>query len=387
MNTDAVAQEILPHLLRDAELREPAMIARMRTLVEMESPTTDKAAVNRVAAHVAQWCRELSGATTLHRHETFGDSLEVSFTPQRPTQRPILLLGHLDTVWDTGTLRTQPWRESEDRIFGPGVLDMKAGVVMAIAAVEMLLARNALHRTVSILLNADEEAGSTESRNVTESVAKRCEAVYVLEPAQGEKGAYKTARKGTGQYRLRVEGVPAHSGVDFSRGHSAILELARQLQTVATFTDLARGTTVNTGRMGGGTRINVVPAEAWAEVEMRFVTPEDAAEVARKFRALAAVDPACRLTVEGGIDCPPMVRTPATVRLFEQARQLALALHGLPLHEAATGGSSDGNFTSAIGVPTLDGMGAVGAGAHAPHEHIVRRHIAPRTALLAAMLC
>jgi glutamate carboxypeptidase len=275
-----------------------------------------------------------------------------------------------------------PWRESEGKLYGPGVLDMKAGVVMAIEALQVLQTRG-LDRPVTLLLNSEEEVGSPFSRAITEKIALECEAVFVLEPAQGL--AYKTARKGVGHFQLHAQGVGAHAGVDFEKGHSAVLEMSKLVQKISAFSDLERGLTVNVGVMSGGTRSNVVAAECFAEVDVRIVKASDAKRVERMFYGLRTNDKACKLTVSGGINRPPMERKKGTIRLFELAKQHALAL-GIHLEEAATGGGSDGNFTAALGVPTLDGMGAVGAGAHAAHEHVVAKHLVERTALLAAMI-
>jgi glutamate carboxypeptidase len=262
---------------------------------------------------------------------------------------------------------------------------MKAGVVMALSALRILEEAGQLTRPVVFLLNSDEETGSQHSRALTESLAKKCEAVFVLEPAQAPNAAYKTARKGVGNYRLQVQGVPAHSGVDFSQGHSAILELGRQIERASAFTDPARGITVNAGVMGGGTRSNVVPAEAWAEFDVRIARLRDVERLDRRFRSLLPVDRHCRVEVTGGLNRPPMERTPGTANLFRRAATKAKGL-GFQLQEAATGGGSDGNFTSALGIPTLDGMGAVGEGAHADRESIELDALVPRTALLAAMI-
>jgi glutamate carboxypeptidase len=291
----------------------------------------------------------------------------------------VLLLGHLDTVWPAGTLATMPWREAEGKLFGPGVLDMKAGVVMALEAVAAM----GEVRPVTLLLNSEEEVGSPVSRAITERLAQQCVAVLVLEPAQGL--AYKTARKGVGDFRLHVQGVAAHAGVDFQSGHSAVLEMARLIERVSGFTDLERGLTVNPGVIAGGTRSNVIAAECTAQIDVRIAKASDAARVERMFRGLTTTDNACKLTVSGGINRPPMERKAGTVRLFRQARALAAQM-GLALEEASTGGGSDGNFTASLGVPTLDGMGAVGAGAHAVHEHVVAGHLVERTAMLAGML-
>ena len=363
--------------------QQPWLLQHLRALVEIESPSDDPAAVNRANDFVADLAGDLAGGRARrHRQTTFGDLLELRFGPLRSKRKPLLLLGHLDTVWPLGTLRSMPWREADGRLWGPGVLDMKAGVVMALAALRALR-QLGVSPPVTLLLNSDEEVGSTVSRPLTERLALQSSAVFVLEPAQGL--AYKTARKGVGQYDLHVTGVASHSGVDFARGHSAIREMARLVETVAGFTDLRRGRTVNCGVIRGGTRSNVVAADAWAEVDVRIAKAADAPRVEKLFRSLKVTDPECRLEITGGINRPPMERTPGTVALFRQARSLAAGL-GFALDEAATGGGSDGNFTSALGVPTLDGMGAVGDGAHAAHESIVREHLAPRTALLAAMI-
>jgi glutamate carboxypeptidase len=293
-----------------------------------------------------------------------------------------MLLGHLDTVWPIGTLAQMPWRVAEGKLWGPGVLDMKAGVVMALEAVSALLETGS-ERPVTLLLSSEEEIGSPVSRAITERVASECSAVFVLEPAQGL--AYKTARKGVGQFGLKVKGIGAHAGVDFQDGHSAVLEMARLVERVSKFTDLARGLTVSVGVIAGGTRSNVVPDECSAEVDVRIAHLSDAVRVERMFRGLKTTDKACSLIIRGGFNRPPMERKPGTVKLFKQARALGREM-GFELEEAATGGGSDGNFTAALGIPTLDGMGAVGAGAHAAHEHVLVKHLVERTALLAGMI-
>jgi glutamate carboxypeptidase len=365
--------------------RQPQMVKMIAQLVGLESPTEDRVAVNRCVTLVEGWIKALGGKSRRSQQKSAGDLLIGRFGPVRSTDKPLMLLGHLDTVWPLGTLKQMPFRVREGRAWGPGVLDMKAGVVMALSALRILLEADQLDRPVMLLLNSDEETGSNHSRAFTESLAKKCAAVFVLEPAQGIPGAYKTARKGVANYRLQVHGVPSHSGVDFGHGHSAVLELGRQIERASGFTDLARGITVNAGVIGGGTRSNVVPALAWAEFDVRIAKAVDAERLDRRFRSLRAVDRACRLEVAGGLNRPPMERSPGTVALFERAATMAAGL-GFPLQEAATGGGSDGNFTSALGIPTLDGMGAVGEGAHAHRESILLDALVPRTALLAAMI-
>jgi len=354
----------------------------LRNLVAIESPSDCKAAVDQAANYVRTTAEELGSRPKHNKQKAFGDILEMRFGPTRSSRKPILLLGHLDTVWPLGTLQTMPWQERDGRLFGPGVFDMKAGVVMALAAIRAL-AQLGLSRPVTLLLNSDEEVGSPVSRRITERVALQSSAVLVLEPAQGL--ACKTARKGVGDYHLHVSGIAAHSGVDFERGHSAILELARLLQTVEGFTDLRIGRTVNPGVISGGTRSNVIAEHAYADVDVRIAKASDAARVEKLFRGLRSKDPKCRIEITGGLNRPPMERRPGTVALYRQARKLAAEI-GFDLAEAATGGGSDGNFTAALGVPTLDGLGAVGEGAHAAHESVVVEHLAPRTALLAALL-
>ncbi|MHB1673707.1 MAG: M20 family metallopeptidase [Acidobacteriaceae bacterium] len=381
------------NLLEDAKKRQTSVLGQLEALVSIESPSEDKAAVDRASRVVAGWFEELGGKIRWHRQKKFGDLLEVRFGAMRgrtkadagERRKPILLLGHLDTVWPMGTLATMPFRVAKGKAFGPGVYDMKAGVVMALHALAMLRERQAQTTPVAVLLVSDEEIGSPVSRAVTEKIARECAAVFVLEPAQGPQGAYKTARKGVGDYSVHVRGVAAHSGVDFEKGHSAVLELARLIEKISRFTDLKTGLTVNPGTICGGTRSNVVAAEAQAEVDVRIARMRDAARVERLFRGLRVTDRACTLTITGGMNRPPMERGRGTVQLFHQAKGLARAM-GFALEEACTGGGSDGNFTAALGIPTLDGMGAVGEGAHAAHESIVLGELAKRTALLAAML-
>ena len=372
-------------LLAGARRSQPALLNLVRKLVLAESPTDNKTAVDACVALATAHARELGGRVKLHRQRQVGDLLEARFGPRKrkSAAKPILILGHLDTVWPIGTLKTMPLREADGRLWGPGTLDMKAGVAMAFTAIGLLAEIGLLNREVVVLLNSDEEEGSLASRPVTERLALESQAVYVLEPAQGL--AYKTARKGTGNWRIEVQGVSAHAGVDFTKGASAIREMARIIEKVSGWTDLKRGLTVSVGVAGGGSKSNVIPAHAWVEVDARIARKPDGPRIERKFAALKPTDKRCSLTVTGGINRPPMERKPGTVRLYQRAKLLAAEL-GIELGEAATGGASDGNFTAALGIPTLDGMGAVGEGAHAQHESIVLEHLAPRTALLAGLL-
>lgn len=390
----------LKSLMNAGEQRRRAMLEQLEALVSIESPTDNKAAVDGASRLVAGWLQTLGGKIRWHRQKKFGDLLEVRFAPTRSMihstirskaaaknglPKPVLLLGHLDTVWPMGTLASMPFRIAKGRAFGPGIYDMKAGVVMAVNALAVLREAGTLHTPVVMLLNSEEEVGSPCSREVTEKLARECSAVFVLEPSLGPKGAYKTARKGVGEYLVHVRGVAAHSGVDFEKGHSAVLELGRLLEKISRFTNEKIGLTVNPGVIHGGTRVNVIAAEARAAVDVRIARAGDAARIERLFRALRPTDRACTVKITGGVNRPPMERGAGTVQLFRRAKELAREL-GFALEEASTGGGSDGNFTAALGIPTLDGMGAVGEGAHAAHESVLLEALVPRTVLLAAMI-
>jgi glutamate carboxypeptidase len=337
---------------------------------------------------VAARATGLAEAKTFPGKGGFGRHLQLRF-PARGAKKPgkqLLVLGHSDTVWPLGTLKTMPWREADGRLWGPGVLDMKAGIAFFLYAMQALRDLDLpLPRPVVLQLNADEEVGSNSSRALTEKEARRSVAVLVLEPGTGLAGKLKTARKGVGRYLLRVQGVASHAGVDFEAGASAIVELARQIERIDGLTRLKKGTTVNPGVISGGTRSNVIAAEAEVEIDVRVAKLKHAATIERKLQALKPVDKRCKLTLEGGLNRPPMERTPEIAALFEKARALGLEV-GVSLEESSTGGGSDGNFTAALGVPTLDGLGGVGEGAHATHESILIDRIADRTAVLAKLI-
>jgi len=375
----------MDQILAFTQARQGAIIETIRQMVEVESPSDDRAAVNR---HVEQLCDMLSGEAKLTRKKggIYGDHLLVEFNlPGRKKNGQILALGHTDTVYPLGILKTMPWREADGRLWGPGVLDMKGGVAFFIHAMRALRALEIpVASKVVLQLNSDEEVGSHSSRALTEAMALKSKCVLVLEPGTGLTGKLKTARKGVGGYNVTVHGKAAHAGVDFSNGANAITELARQIQVIATFTDLSKGLTVNPGVIHGGTRTNVVPATATVEVDLRVARLRDAAALEKKFRALKAFDKRCRLEITGELNRPPMERTRAIGELFAKARALAAEV-GVVLEESSTGGGSDGNFSAALGVPTLDGLGTVGEGAHAVNESILIDRIADRTALLAGL--
>ena len=372
-------------LLQFCQDHRTDMLVVLQRMVEFESPSDNKAAVDLLGEFLASEFQSLGGAVQFFRQEACGDHLKVEFPGSGG--KPVLLLGHFDTVWPLGTLNTMPFIVGGGRACGPGVYDMKAGILMMMFALRALRSagRNDSSRPITVLLDTDEEVGSTTGRPIVEATARECEAVLVLEPSQSLKGQLKTARKGVGDYTIRVRGRASHAGVDFEKGHSAVIELSRQILEIAKFTDLARGITVNPGVVHGGTRTNVVAAEAVAEIDIRIARAADAAELEQKFAALRPVDPDCSLEITGGLNRPPMERTDGTVRLFRLAQEQATSM-GMVLGEASTGGGSDGNFTSAMGIPTLDGLGAVGEGAHATNESIILEELPRRTALLAALI-
>lgn len=372
--------------LHDFESKQAEIVETIRQLVEIESPSDNKPAVDRLGAMLAGRFEKLGGHAMFHRTPNFGDHLQVDFAGKRKL-KPVLLLGHLDTVYPAGTLATMPCRVADGKLWGPGAFDMKSGIAFMLHAIEVLRARHedTLPRPVTVLLVSDEEVGSDSSRRITESVARRCQAVLVVEPALGLKGAVKTARKGVGEYTIKVTGKAAHSGLDFEKGESAIVELARQIPQIAKLTDLKRGLTLNVGTVQGGTRTNVIPGEASAALDVRIAHMKDGKEIERQLRRLRPFNRKCKLEIKGGINRPPMERTPAVAGLYQQAAAIALQL-GWKLEEAAVGGGSDGNFTAALGIPTLDGLGAVGEGAHAANESVVIAELPRRAALLAALI-
>ena len=376
----------MDQILSHVEARRGEITALLRVLVECESPSDDRAAVDRFVDLVADTVAPLAQVKTLPGGN-FGRHLvcEINLPGKRKSGQ-VMALGHSDTVWPLGTLRCMPFRQAEGRLWGPGVLDMKAGVAFFIVAMRALRDLDIpVASKVILQLNSDEEVGSQSSRALTEKNAARSKAVLVLEPGTGLEGKLKTARKGVGAYTVLVRGRAAHSGVDFAAGASAVVELARQITCIAGFTDLERGLTVNPGVVSGGTRSNVIAAEARAETDIRVMRLKDAPPLDRKFRALRPFDRRCTLQVTGGLNRPPMERSSGVIKLFRTAQRLGRQL-GVELEESATGGGSDGNFTAALGIPTLDGLGGVGEGAHAPGESILVNRMADRTALLAKLV-
>ena len=372
--------------LRYFEDQGDRMVETIRQLVEVETPSDNKSAVDRIGSLLAGRFEGLGGHAKFHRAQNFGDHLQVDFAGKRGG-KPVLLLGHYDTVYPLGTLTSMPCRVADGRLWGPGTLDMKSGIGLMLHVIEALRAwhHDTLPRPVTVLLVSDEEVGSDSSRHITESVAKRSQAVLVLEPSYGLHGAVKTARKGVAEYSLKVTGKAAHSGLDFEKGESAVVELARQILVIPKLVDLKRGLTLNVGLVQGGTRVNVIPAEATATIDVRIARMKDAAEIDRKLRALKPFNRKCKLELKGGLNRPPMERTAGVAALYKSAWQIAQEL-GWKLAEAAVGGGSDGNFTAGLGIPTLDGLGGVGDGAHATHESILISELPRRAALLTALI-
>lgn len=362
------------------------MTSLIRSFVECESPSDDPAAVTRFVELVADTVAPYAKVKTIAGGR-FGRILTAEMKlPGRRKSGQVLALGHSDTVWPMGTLRSMPFRATDGRLWGPGVLDMKAGIAFFVFALQGLRELDvAVPSKVVLQLNPDEEVGSDASRALTEKNAARSKSVLVLEPGTGLAGKLKTARKGVGHFLVKVKGRASHAGVDFGAGASAIVELARQINQIAGFTREDRGTTVNPGVIGGGTRSNVVAAEAWAEVDIRVLRLKDAPVLEKRFRSLKPYDQRCSIEVTGGLNRPPMERSAGIVKLFRTAQTLGRDL-GLELDESLTGGGSDGNFTAALGVPTLDGLGAVGEGAHAPNESILVDRMADRTALIGKLI-
>jgi glutamate carboxypeptidase len=374
--------------LRYFEERQDQIVETIRELVQLESPSDNKQAVDRIAAFLAHRFEALGGRTKLHRSTDFGDSLQIDFGGKgsgQQKQKPVLLLGHYDTVYPLGTLASMPCKIESGRLLGPGVLDMKSGIALMLYAIEALQGFGGLPRPVTVFLVSDEEVGSRSSRKITEALAKKSAGVLVLEPAAGLRGAVKTARKGVGEYALRVKGVAAHAGLAPGQGHSAILELARQIAVIAKFNDLRQGLSVNPGVIAGGTRTNVIAAEASAKIDVRIKSAKQASAIDRKFRSLKPFDKHCKLEITGGVNRLPMERTAGVATLYKKAQGIA-SHGGWKLEEAAVGGGSDGNFTAGMGIPTLDGMGGVGEGAHAVHEFMVISELPRRALLLAGMI-
>jgi len=373
-------------LLDLARRQEKDMVGLLRRFVRIESPSTDKSAVDRFGRLVAaEWRRRGARVRVLHQRRR-GDHLRAELFLGRGRPRgQILVLGHLDTVYDVGTLARMPCRIARRRLWGPGAFDMKGGLVIALYAIDVLRrARLQPSRQLVFLWTSDEEIGSESSRAIIEKEARRSEAVLVLEPANGPHGHLKTGRKGVGELEILVHGRAAHAGLNPRDGVNAVHELSLQIARLMRFNHPRRGITVNADVIEGGTRTNVIAERASARVDLRVSRKADIRPLERAFRSLRPILKGARLEVRGGIGRPPLEPRMART-LFQRAKSLAHQM-GMELKDSVVGGGSDGNFTAALGVPTLDGLGAVGEGAHTSHENVVIRALPERAALLAGLI-
>ena len=367
--------------------RQPAMLSFMRTLIETESPSGDAAGSCAVAGMLADAARSITGVDTVERipANDFGEHLRIRAFGSDTDTPPIVLIGHTDTVHPRGSIQLQPWREEANRIYGPGIFDMKSNCALALELLSGLATLDATRwRPITVLLTCDEESGSPSGRALVEEEARHARAVLVLEPSAAG-GRAKTARKGTGMFTIEVHGRAAHAGLDPEKGVNAVLELARQTIHLSELNDPANGTNVTVTIFNGGTVSNVVPACATAEVDMRFTSMDVGATVEHEVLNIKPFDARAQLNVTGGINRPPLERTDKVIELYQRARAIA-ALLNFDFGEASVGGGSDGNFAAALGVPVLDGLGIEGDGAHADHEHILVDNIATRAAMLSGLI-
>ena len=375
-----------PALMENLRERRGAMLDSLRFLVEQETPSRDKVALDVLADHLATHLAEIGGTIERVANPIGGDHLVARFASlTHPDAAPGLILGHYDTVWPIGTTATRPFTIDGDKVLGPGTFDMKASLVMAAESLATIGRLGlVLPRPIVYLITSDEEIGSPASRLLIEATARGAAYALIIEPAMFN-GDLKTARKGTGKFHLDVTGRSSHAGVEPEKGVNAILEMAHQVVRLHAMNDPATGTTVNVGVIAGGTTSNVVPALAHAEIDVRVTSMSEAARIEAAIHALKPVLPDAQLTISGEFDRPPLERTPAGAALFAKAKAVAATI-GLDVGEGSTGGGSDGNLTSAVGTPTLDGLGPVGAGAHAEYEHVLIASMPERAALMVALL-
>jgi glutamate carboxypeptidase len=384
---DVPAKDQLTNLRELFAKRQPELLSFIRALVETESPSGDAAGSAAVVSLLADAAGQIDCVNSIERIPVpnFGEHLRIRAFTENNSNAPIVLLGHTDTVHPRGSLDQRPWREEGNRIFGPGIFDMKSSCALALEVLRALQTLNTgLRRPITVLLMCDEESGSANGRALVEEEARNAHAVLVIEPSASG-GRAKTARKGTGMFTIAVEGRAAHAGLDPEKGVNAVLELARQTVRLSELNDPANGTNVTVTMFSGGTASNVVPAHATAEVDMRFTSLDLGVTVESDIQSLKAFDSRAQLHVTGGINRPPLQRTKKVAALYERARAIA-ALLNFDLGEASVGGGSDGNFAAALGVPVLDGLGIEGDGAHADHEHINAGNIATRGAMLAGLI-
>jgi glutamate carboxypeptidase len=373
-------------LLRLLKPRLPQMLATLQRFVTTESPSMEKAAADRCCGVIAEEWNKQGLRVERIKQKHRGDLLRITQSPgkSRPSGQ-LLVLGHYDTVYSTGTLAKMPFRVKGGKAYGPGTFDMKAGIVQAFFALQAIEeTKTPLRKRLVFLWTSDEEIGSEAGRKFFEAEARRSDAVFVLEPSFGPQGSLKTARKGVGEAELIVHGRASHAGLAPQEGINAIHELARQLTRIEKWSDLRRGVTVNAGIIEGGTRTNVIPERARAVLDLRALRVSDMRSLEERLHELRPIQSGARLEITGGFDRPPL-ESKMSAALFERARMLAQQM-GLTVGECTVGGGSDGNFTAALGVPTLDGLGAVGDGAHSTREHVLISTMPVRAALLAALL-
>ncbi len=382
-----VSRETAASLLEYANGRAAELLKLTRALVETESPSGDEEGSLAVFSLLADALNALDANVRVERIAIpgYGEHLRANIFDTNKDARRILLLGHTDTVYPRGTLPERPYREEMERVYAPGIFDMKANCALAVEALRACLALKIIpQRPVVLLLTCDEEAGSFTGRALVEEESRRAESVLVLEPS-ATGGRAKTSRKGTGLFTLTANGLAAHAGLEPEKGASAVLEMARQIERLHALNDLSAGINVNVGVVHGGTNANVIAAEARAEIDVRFSTMKEAHLIKTELFGLRAFDERVRISIDGGINRPPLERNGKVMALYEHARFIAARLD-FELGEAQVGGASDGNFAAAMGVAVLDGLGIAGDGAHAEHEHIIASDIPRRIALLAALI-
>ncbi|MCY3835164.1 MAG: M20 family metallopeptidase [Anaerolineaceae bacterium] len=369
-------------LLEYFQSQKSTMLALMDQLVKFETFTSEKENVDRMAAHLARQLAELGAEVQTHDHELVGNHVLARWNPGAEG-KPLLFLTHSDTVWPSGTLEERPPRIESGKYYGPGAVDMKGGITVALSAMQGLQALGRLpKRPIYFLLTSDEEIGSPHSEELILDVASQCGLVLVMEPALPDE-SFKTARKGVGTYTIRVKGLPAHAGNAPEQGINAVVELARQILVIDSFNDLRRGTSVSVDLCEGGIAVNVIAPHASAQVDVRTVTNAAWEETRRKMMSLQPQMPGAEVQVLNPSARGPLERSEQVV---SQVRQIAQN-HGLTFREGSSGGGSDGNLTAAAGIPTLDGCGPQGDGLHALHEYVVIDSLPRRAAFMAAILC
>ena len=384
--------------MADMESRLPEMMDLLRRLVEIESPSQDKSAVNRVAALVEAECRRLGARLKTYPQQEAGDVIEATFEsgthpwlgPLEGDSAPlagkgVLLLAHMDTVFPVGMLAKMPFHEKDGKIYGPGTSDMKGGIVVALAALAAGLQSGKMKRPVTVLFTSDEETGSLHSRALIEARAREAGLVLVLEPGMPD-GALKTWRKGVGDFSITVHGKAAHAGGDHEKGRNAIEEMAHQVIAIQKMTDYSKGTTLNVGVIRGGTVINAVPGEAVIQVDLRVMQPEEAERIIQELHGLKPVLKGTKIEVSGELNRPPMPFNETMQTTFEKAEAIARKI-GLEIKAGGTGGASDGNFVAPLGIPLLDGLGPAGDGSHSEREFVYKDSLVERACLVEAILC